>query len=122
MSYPPMIHTITVKTRSLASFNDLGEPVYTEPYTTTYNSIPARVERWEPSIKYNPSGQHPEAKIIVYFPPSRTGLQSEQVIEAVNVPGYANGQIIGRIKEVVPALLGVINKINHYEAILEDVS
>lgn len=120
MAGPPLIHRVTVKTRGNKSFNDFGEPVYT--YSSTYTSIPARVETYQPKIKYNDQGQRPMTKIIVYFDSSRTLLQSQQEIEAVSVPGYTANEFIGRIEQVVPAILGNTTTINHYEAMLEDGS
>lgn len=118
MSYPPMIHTVNINRRSKSGTNDFGEPNYT--YASILTAEKVRIEDYNPEIKYRATGQDPEDKTIMYVKPS-VQLQSMDQIIAVSVPGFSDGDIIGRVKNVVPAYKGNSNKINHYEAMLEGV-
>lgn len=112
-----LIHTVIVTRPELTGVNDFGENTYTD--VEVYNGIKARVEMYQPKMDFNNPGQRPKSEIIVYFD-KNVVIKPRDNIKALHVPQYENGNLIGLVKEVVPALLGRTNIVHHYEVRLDD--
>lgn len=112
-----LIHKVTVKRRLQATINAYGESTYTT--STIYSSIPVRVETYRPQVDYNERGQIPKREIIIYFDKNKT-IEPQDIIEAIDVPGYAVNAQIGRIREIVQAIRGTSKIIDHIEALIDD--
>lgn len=74
--------------------------------------IPCRVETYQEKREYRDSGERSEDKTIIYIPPQYTVLLSDDV--------YYNGEYLGIIVGINPALKGTTKKIDHYELEIED--
>lgn len=112
-----LIHRINVVRRAPVAQNDLGDKTYTE--SNVYTNIPARIEQYQPNLKYKESGQDPEIKLIGYVK-STVNLQPQDRIQAVNVNGYSIDEFIGRIKDNANALKGTTNGTHHIEFFIEE--
>jgi hypothetical protein len=111
-----LIHTITVERRTKTGTNVYGEPIYT--YGAVYTGIKARVETYNPKVKYTEAGQDGEREIIIYLEANKI-LQEQDVIKAASVPSYTNGEEVGRVKDVIEALQGLNNQLHHIEIKIE---
>jgi hypothetical protein len=113
-----LIHTITISRRTETGRNPLNEKTYS--YANAYTAVAARVETFtkREDLEYRTSGQRPTPNILVYLENDKTILP-EDIIIAVSVPGYTNGEEIGRAMPAKAVLKGIVSGLHHIEFMVE---
>ena len=99
----------TIKRRTTASTNTLGEKVYT--WTAVYTNVPCRLEEFRPEVQYRQSGERPLARTILYVKPTTLIQAQDQV--------YVGGIYQGLIQEVLTAW-SPTGAVDHFEGHIEN--
>jgi len=118
-----LIHTIYALRFIKAGYNDLNEPSFSSSSFVSNNSttIPCRIETYQEKTDYNTSGQRVVNTTLIYVPSDYLLLVGDRIyVGSSKTPDLTQGQYLGKIVSVTPAILGFSTDIDHYEIKLEN--
>lgn len=112
------IHTIRVLRFLSDSYNELGEPNFSSSSFVSQGmtEIPCRIETYKEEVEHRDSGERMKNITLIYIDPSFQLLLGDIVVAGTyHTPDLENGDVLGTVDDVTPALNAFGTEIDHYE-------